>query len=188
MGVEEAAYTVAKKDGDFEMRDYSPQVVAETVVDATLEDAGNVAFRTLFRYISGDNRAKNPIAMTAPVGQQRPEGEPIAMTAPVSQQVVSNRWAVSFMMPSNYTLATLPAPTDPKVTLRAIPAHRMAAVRYSGTWSQKRYEKHLARLRQWLAKQGLTATGEPVWARYNPPFTPWFLRRNEILLPVAAPK
>ena len=184
MGIEEAAYTVEKTDGAFQVRQYAPQVVAETLVEGTLEEAGNKAFRPLFNYISGANRSQGKIAMTAPVTQQR-EGEKIAMTAPVGQEAVSNQWAITFMMPANYTLETLPAPTDEKVRLRAIPARRMAAVRYSGTWSRQRYERNLARLREWMKAQGLAAVGDPVWARYNAPFTPWFLRRNEVLVPTA---
>ena len=184
MGTEEAAFTVEKTDGDFQIRRYATQVVAETVVDGTLEEAGNKAFRPLFNYISGANRSKGKIAMTAPVGQQR-EGEKIAMTAPVGQESVSNQWVVTFMMPANFTLETLPAPTDEKVRLRAIPPRRMVAVQYSGTWSRQRYEGNLARLREWMKAQGLTAAGDPVWARYNAPFTPWFLRRNEILVQMA---
>jgi effector-binding domain-containing protein len=183
MGIEEAAYAVEKTDGAFQVRQYAPQVVAETLVEGTLEEAGNKAFRPLFNYISGANRAKGKIAMTAPVTQQR-DGEKIAMTAPVGQEAVSNQWAITFMMPTHYTLETLPAPTDEKVRLRAIPARRMAAVRYSGTWSRQRYERNLARLREWMNAQGLAAAGDPVWARYNAPFTPWFLRRNEILVPL----
>jgi len=187
MGTEEAVYTVEKTDGDFQVRRYAPQVVAETLVEGTLEEAGNKAFRPLFNYISGANRSQGKIAMTAPVTQQR-DGEKIAMTAPVGQQAVSNQWAVTFMMPSHYTLETLPAPTDEKVRLRAIPARRMAAVRYSGTWSRHRYERNLARLREWMKTQGLAAAGDPEWARYNAPFTPWFLRRNEILVPLEKPE
>ena len=184
--VKEAAYSVERTDGDFQIRQYAPQVVAETLVDGTLEDAGNRAFRPLFNYISGANRSNQKIAMTAPVAQQR-EGEKIAMTVPVGQEAVGNRWGITFMMPTNYTMETLPTPTDEKVRLRAIPGRRMAAVRYSGTWSQQRYENNLARLREWMKAQGLTATGDPVWARYNPPFTPWFLRRNEVLVPLPSP-
>jgi effector-binding domain-containing protein len=124
--------------------------------------------------------------MTAPVAQQR-EGEKIAMTAPVSQEIRSNQWAITFMMPTNYTMETLPAPTDKNVRLRAIPSRRMATVQYSGTWSQQRYEQNLARLREWMKSKDLTPVGDPVWARYNPPFTPWFLRRNEVLVPLPSP-
>jgi effector-binding domain-containing protein len=183
MATEEAAYRVEKTDGHFQVRQYPAQVVAETLVDGTLEEAGNKAFSPLFDYISGANQAKGKIAMTAPVTQQR-EGEKIAMTAPVGQEAVGNRWLVTFMMPANTTLETLPVPTDARVRLRAIPARRLAAVRYSGTWSQHGYEHHLAQLREWMQGQGLKAAGDPVWARYNAPFTPWFLRRNEVLVPV----
>lgn len=186
MAVEEAAYRVEQENGSFEVRFYAPQVVAEVSVEGTLEDAGNTAFRPLFRYISGDNRRTDKIPMTAPVSQQA-ENQKIPMTAPVSQQSDGQRWSVSFMMPAGSTLESLPRPTDPKVRLRAIPAQRMAAVRYRGTWSQSRYERHLNDLRNWMKANQLKAIGEPVWARYNPPFTPWFLRRNEILIPVETP-
>lgn len=121
--------------------------------------------------------------MTAPVAQE-PAGEKIAMTAPVTQQKVQDRWAVSFVMPGAYTLATLPEPTDPKVALRPVPGRRLAAVRYSGFWSEKNYLRHKAELEAWIGARGLKIAGAPLWARYNPPFTPWFLRRNEILIPV----
>ena len=185
MAIEEATYSVARKDGKFEIRDYAPHILAETVVEGTLEEAGNKAFNRLFRYISGDNRARNKVAMTAPVSQES-TGEKIKMTAPVEQQRVQERWAVSFMMPATYTLEALPAPDDPKVTLRQVPARRIAAVRYSGFWSEKNYLQNKLELESWIHEQGLTIAGDPVWARYNPPFTPWFLRRNEILIPVDA--
>ncbi len=138
MGIEEAGYRVVRSDGIFELRDYAPHILAETVVDGTLEDAGNQAFRRLFRYISGENRSRGKITMTAPVSQEA-AGEKIPMTAPVGQQAAGGKWAVSFMMPASSTLATLPLPDDPAITLRAVPARRMAAVRYSGTWSESNY-------------------------------------------------
>ena len=185
MAIEEATYSVVRQDDRFELRQYAPHVLAETVVEGTLEEAGNSAFNRLFRYISGENRARARVSMTAPVSQEQ-AGEKIAMTAPVGQQRVQDRWAVSFMMPAEYTLATLPEPNDPEITLRQVPARRMAAVRYSGFWSEKNYLRYKAELEAWIEKTGLTITGEPVWARYNPPFMPWFLRRNEILIPVEA--
>ncbi len=121
--------------------------------------------------------------MTAPVSQE-PSSEKIAMTAPVGQQRQEGRWAVSFMMPKSYTLDSLPVPDDPAVRLREVPARRVAAVRYSGTWSEERYRKYLRELEAWIDEKGFESLDEPIWARYNPPFTPWFLRRNEILIPV----
>jgi hypothetical protein len=181
--VEEAKYKVISKTENFELRDYPSHIVAETEVDGTLEDAGNKAFNRLFDYISGKNRSRDKIAMTAPVSQE-PSSEKIAMTAPVGQQRAEGGWVVSFMMPMSYTLDSLPVPEDPDVRLRQIPARRMASVRYSGTWSEKRYLRYLQELESWIEKNGFRILGEPVWARYNPPFTPWFLRRNEILIPV----
>jgi hypothetical protein len=187
MAIEEAAFEVVKRDGDFEIRAYAPHIVAETLVEGTLEDAGNKAFGILFRYISGDNTARSKVAMTAPVKQERSR-EKIAMTAPVGQERVQEKWAVSFMMPASYTLETLPVPENPNVRLRQVPARRLAAVCYSGTWSEKNYLKHKQALQEWMDGQGLKAGGTPVWARYNPPFMPWFLRRNEILIPLAEEK
>jgi hypothetical protein len=181
--VEEAEFKVVERDGRFEVRDYAPQILAETIVEQSMEDAGNAAFRRLFKYISGENSQTNKIAMTAPVGQER-AGEKIAMTAPVSQQAEGDRWAVSFMMPQSYTMQSIPRPTNAQIRLREVPARRVAAIRYSGFWSESRYAKHLEQLRAWMEQKGLAPAGDPVWARYNPPFTPWFMRRNEVLIPL----
>ena len=184
MATEEAKYTVVKKDDSFEIRDYAPHVLAEIIVEGELENAGSKAFNSLFRYISGDNHTRNKVAMTAPVSQQ-PASQKINMTAPVGQQRVDNKWAVSFMMPDSYTLETLPVPDNSNVTLRQVPAHRIAAVRYSGFWSEKSYLENKSQLETWINKNKLLIVGDAVWARYDAPFTPWFLRRNEILIPVA---
>jgi hypothetical protein len=185
MATEEAPYTVIKTDDIFELREYAPQVLAEIIVDGDLEGAGNKAFRPLFRYISGDNKSRDKIAMTAPVSQEQ-KGEKISMTAPVSQQSVQGKWAVSFMMPASYTMETLPTPDDPNIKLRQVPARRVAAVQYSGFWSEEKYLLHKEKLEKWIKDNRYTVTGEPVWARYNQPFTLWFMRRNEILIPVTA--
>ena len=185
MATEEAPYTVIKTDDILELREYAPQVLAEIIVDGDLEGAGNKAFRPLFRYISGDNKSRGKIAMTAPVSQEQ-TGEKISMTAPVSQQSVPGKWAVSFMMPASCTMENLPTPDDPSIKLRQIPARRVAAVRYSGFWSEKKYLRYKLELENWITANNLKVIGEPVWARYNPPFTLWFLRRNEILIPIAS--
>jgi len=153
-------------------------------VEGDLEGAGNKAFNRLFQYISGNNRAQSRVEMTAPVSQQ-PEGKKIAMTAPVGQQRVQEKWSVSFMMPASYTLETLPQPLDPKVTLRELPSRRMAVVRYSGFWNEEGYLRNKSDLEFWIDRMGLAIIGEAVWARYNSPFSLWFLRRNEVLIPVA---
>ena len=125
--------------------------------------------------------------MTAPVLQQAAAGRRIAMTAPVVQRESDHpdSQIVGFVMPAEETLETLPEPLDPAVSFHVVPARRVAAHTYSGTWSASRYEEHLATLRAALASAGLTAVGEPIWARYDPPFMPWFLRTNEILVELA---
>jgi hypothetical protein len=184
VAIEEATYTVVERDGEFEIREYAPHVLAETVVAGDFDHAGNEAFRRLFRYISGGNRSRHKVAMTAPVSQE-PTGEKIEMTAPVGQQPARDRWVVSFTMPASSALETLPEPGDPQVTLRQVPARRMAALRYSGVWTERSYLRHKMELESWVRERGLRLAGDPVWARYNSPFAPWFLRRNEILIPVA---
>lgn len=184
MALEEAKYNVKEKEGKFEVREYSPHILAETIVQGDLEEAGSKAFKRLFQYISGNNQTQSKIDMTAPVSQ-KPGGEKIEMTAPVGQQRVEEKWAVSFMMPASYTLETIPEPLDPKVTLRVVPAQRIAAVRYSGFWSEQNFLQNKQELRSWIETKGLTITGEPVWARYNSPFSLWILRRNEVLIPIA---
>jgi hypothetical protein len=183
MAIEKAKYTIIQREEDFEIRQYDSQIVAETYVEGDLEDVGNEGFRRLYGYISGDNTKKQSISMTAPVGQEA-GSEKIAMTAPVGQEKKDNRWRVTFLMPAEYSLETLPEPTDSRVKLVHDPGRLMAAVRYSGTWSEEGFEENRALLEDYIQKRGLTNAGEPVWARYDPPFMPWFLRRNEVLIPI----
>jgi len=184
MAIEEAPYTTIEQHGEFELRQYQPYVVAETIVDGGFEEVGNEAFRRLFAYISGANRSAQSIAMTAPV-EQRAASEKIAMTAPVTQRADGGAYRIAFVLPSAYTLDTAPVPTHPAVRLAQVPARRMVAVRYSGAWSVGNYQEALARLAAFAEQRQLVLSGEPVYARYDPPFMPWFLRRNEILMEVA---
>lgn len=163
----------------FEVRHYEPYLVAETLVAGSADDAGSQGFRVLAGYIFGKNKGARAIAMTAPVVQTPTK---IAMTAPVTQSPAAAGYLVQFVMPPEWTIDTLPEPTDLAVSLRAMPARTVAVIRYSGTWSQERYAEHLARLQDALARAGLNWRGEPVWARYDPPWKPWFLRHNEIWL------
>ncbi len=186
-GIEKSSYKVIEKQGAIEIRLYASQIVAETTVEGDFKDVGNEGFRRLFSYISGNNRTRQSIAMTAPVGQQ-PQGEKIAMTAPVGQQKSGESYVITFMMPSEYTMETLPEPNDSRVTLRLIPEHYAVAITYGGVWSQKRYQTHETKLRDFIAQQGLVIHGEPIFARYDPPFMPFFLRRNEILFEIDNPQ
>ena len=183
MATEEVKYRVLESSGDFELRQYESSIVAETTVEGDFHEVGNEGFRRLFDYISGKNRKKQSIPMTAPVSQE-PSSEKIPMTAPVNQEKVGEAWRITFLMPSSLTMETLPKPLDPRVKLMKIPGRLMAALSYSGTWSRERYEGKEQRLKELIRQRGLKIEGEPVFARYNPPFMPWFLRRNEVLIPV----
>ena len=183
VAVEEVKYRVLESSGDFELRQYESSLGAETTVEGDFHEVGNEGFRRLFDYISGKNRKKQSIPMTAPVSQEA-SSEKIPMTAPVNQEKVGGAWRITFLMPSAFTMETLPEPLDSRVKLVKIPGRLMAALNYSGTWSRERYEEKEKRLKELIRQRGLKIEGEPVFARYNPPFMPWFLRRNEVLIPV----
>jgi len=187
---EEQRYTVVAVHPGLEVRRYDAHVVAEVSVEGTAEDAGNRAFRPLAGYIGGRNRSGRSVAMTAPVLQQAGGGRRLAMTAPVLQREDDRPGAhvVAFVMPSHETLETLPEPDDVAVTLRAVPVEFAAALRYSGRWTQAGLQERVAQLRQAMTAAGLEAVGPPRWARFNPPWTPWFLRRNEVVIPLQAPE
>jgi hypothetical protein len=188
MAIEQPEYTVVRQDGAFELRRYAPYLLAETEVESGFMEAGNVAFGRLFRYISGDNTARAEIAMTAPVEQAK-RGEKIAMTAPVEQAREGGVYRVAFVVPRKYDRDTVPQPTDPRVRIREVPARSIAVWRYSGRWTEENFREHERELRGKLAALGLKA--EPgdsaIIARYDAPFMPWFMRRNEVLIPVTEP-
>lgn len=180
--IEEPAYSVVRSHSGFEVRDYAPYVVAEVTVPGPEAEAGNQGFRILAAYIFGKNASQKSIAMTAPVTQVA-EPVKIAMTAPVTQSASATGFVVQFTMPAAYTLDTLPRPLDEQIRLVGMPAARYAVIRYSGFWTQANYNKHLLQLQALMAAQSMMASGAPVYARYNAPFVPWFLRRNEIWIP-----
>ena len=179
--IEEPDYEVIRTFDTVELRRYAPYVVAEVVLDASSEDAGSQAFPILAGYIFGKNKGEKKLAMTAPVTQTAVPVH-MDMTAPVTQVAVTGGMLVQFVLPKGVTLATAPEPIDPRVQLRTVPSATWAVIRYSGTWSQSNYLSHLAELKASLAAAGVATQGEPVLARYNAPFTPWFMRRNEVWL------
>jgi hypothetical protein len=182
-GVEQPDYKIEKSDGAIETRAYAPMIAAEAVVEGERKEAINQGFRLIAAYIFGANQPKAKIEMTAPVQQQK---QTIAMTAPVSQQATGNSWTVRFIMPKNWTMATLPAPNDQRVSLQPIPARRFVALRFSGFTTDAAIAKRTDQLRRYAADHKLSTTGEPVLAFYNPPWTLPFLRRNEVMLELAS--
>lgn len=186
---EQQPYDVVAQYPDFELRRYPAHLVAEIEVDGTFESAGNKGFRPLAGYIFGRNRPGQRMAMTAPVIQEPGRSERIAMTSPVVQEEGGHpgRYIVSFVMPAGYTEDGLPEPLDPRVRLRSVPEQVAAVRRYSGRWSQGSYEANAARLLEAIADADLQIAGPLRYARFNPPWTPWFLRRNEVVAPVVEP-
>jgi hypothetical protein len=183
MAVEEPAFRRVLQDGAFEIRDYPALVVAEVTVSGEQGEAANKGFRLLAGYIFGGNRRKQSIAMTAPVSQ-RPASERIAMTAPVTQTWSAGEWVVRFTMPSAYSLETLPLANDPRVRLRATAPARLAVIRFSGLAWPGDVAAKTAALSAWMQRRHLHQAGPASLAQYNPPWTPWFIRRNEVMIPI----
>lgn len=168
MAVEEPKFEVLESFGDVEIRQYGSLVIAETEVEGDFGAAGNEGFRRAAGYIFGGNQKKQKISMTAPVLQEEKEGKK----------------RVSFVMPSEKSLSSLPGPDDSRVVLKEVPSRKMAVLKYSGTWSEERYQEKVRELKEQLKNKNLKIKGDPILARYNPPWIPWFLRRNEILIEV----
>lgn len=184
MSLEEPKFAIALKDGAFEIRDYAPSIVAEVTVTGDQRDASSKGFRLLAGYIFGGNASRQKIAMTAPVTKTA-TSEKIAMTAPVTLIAGVSDWLVRFTMPARYALADLPVPTNKAVTIKAVPAARFAVLRFSGLAGEAKVATETGRLSDFISARGLVPVGPSSIARYNPPWTPWFLRRNEVMFPVA---
>lgn len=170
---EQQKYRVLQSRGNFELREYAQCVVADVVVTGNADRASNEAFRPLFSYISGANRSADSLSMTAPVIQEAAGDE---------------QWTVSFVLPGDRPLHECPVPTDPKVTLRQLPQERAAALRWSGRWTSSNVADRTTELRRVIEAEGWQITGDPRWARFDPPWKPPFARRNEIVIPVRLPK
>lgn len=172
VAIQEPDYQLIKQEPPMELRAYEKFVVAETTVEGDFDSAGRQGFRRVAGYIFGGNRA--------PDGSSKK----IAMTAPVTVEPLLGGWKLWFVMPKEYALQDLPAPESGEVSLREVPAHRVAAIRFSGFTTAASIQEHTERLQQWISAQGLEPRGAAQVARYNDPFTlPWN-RRNEILIPV----
>ena len=178
--VEQPKYRILESQGNIEVREYAPVTVAEVEVNGKRLEALNQGFRMIADYIFGNNLSSKRVAMTAPVAQEA--GEKIAMTAPVSQDGAGDSWKVRFVMPSAYTLDTLPKPKNSEVHLMAIPSRKAVVIRFSGFNTDKNIATHRETLFKYIADHHLSVSGQPTTAFYNPPWTLPFLRRNEIMV------
>jgi hypothetical protein len=184
VAVEEPPYTSILRDGAFEIRAYPDLTVAEVTVPGEQNEAASRGFRILAGYIFGGNRGHRSIAMTAPVTLEA-RGETIAMTAPVTRTRHEGAWVVRFTMPHSYSLATLPVPNDPRIRLSTTAPTRFAVLRFSGLVPPSAVERETAELLRLMKAHRLTPIGPVTLAQYDPPWTLWFLRRNEVMAPVA---
>ncbi len=180
--IEKPKYEVVDSSGDIEIRRYEPMIIAEVSIAGDRKESLGSGFRILADYIFGENIDGRDIAMTAPVQQQR--GVKIPMTAPVQQQYYSDVWRVSFVMPSKYSMATLPKPLDWRIAIKQVPAQEFAVIVFSGMNSQSNFDKHENELREYIRSQDLSVVTSPKYAFYNPPWSFPPLRRNEVLLEI----
>lgn len=190
---EQQPYELVHRYPHFELRRYPAHVVAEVHVNATFDRAGYAAFRHLFNYISGSNTARQKLAMTAPVIQESEPSQRLAMNAPVLQNgpLPGNGepadFVIAFVLPAGTTAETAPVPTNPDVVIRQVPGSLAAVVRFSGSGIGSAFARRITGLEAALTLAGLTAVGLPRFARFDPPFKPWFLRHNEVIQDVQEP-
>ena len=183
--LEEPKYSVLKEYENFEIRNYASYLVAEVDIEGSYNKSGNEAFRILAGYIFGDNQSSTKMNMTAPVESEAIQpSERMNMTAPVFSNKNVNGYTYRFVMESKYTQETLPVPNNSKIRITEIKDRVMAVISFSGRWSQKNFEKHEQILVNDLKNEGIGVASEAIYARYNAPFTPWFLRRNEIMFEI----
>ena len=188
MAIEEPKYNLIEKSGKLELRAYEPMIIAEVSVDGSMDSASGRGFRLIADYIFGNNTASDgdyeKISMTAPVTMevQPKESEKIAMTTPVTVAQEGEQWRMHFVMPAEYTMQTLPKPNNPQVNVREIPEQNYAAIRFSGFSGAAKVDRKTKELLAWMTEKGLEPIGTPELARYNPPITPPFFRRNEVLI------
>ena len=184
MATEEPKYTVLEKEPPFEIRAYAPMIVAEVQVEGDLDGASSQGFRLIAAYIFGQNQVSEKIAMTTPVTvvDQSVKNAKIAMTAPVGIESNAGKWVVSFVMPAEYTMETIPKPLNPQVQLRQIPAVKKAVISFSGFYNDQKVSEKTLELEEWMKSKNLQGAGTPNFARYNPPWTLPFMRRNEVMI------
>ena len=184
LAIEEPAYVSIEKKDAFEIREYQPKLIAQVLVNGTFDSASSKGFRLLADFIFGNNKTSEgakKIEMTAPV-VSRDASETIEMTAPVLSEEVEKGWYISFNMPKQYTKEMLPIPNNSEVKIIEVPAEKYAVITFSGLVREKKYAEMLNLLNEEMRKRDLNPKGSAILARYNPPWTLPFLRRNELMV------
>jgi hypothetical protein len=184
MAIEEPKYEVLRSDGPYEIRQYAPILIAETLVEGDMDEASNKGFRRIADFIFGNNQAADSaahakIAMTAPVTVEPQNDTPNMQSA--------EQWRVNFVMPSQYTLASIPKPKNSAVSLREVPSKRFVVLKYSGFNTASRVQSKTQEATSWINNNNLKAIGTPQLSRYDPPWTLPMFRRNEIMIEISTP-
>mgnify|MGYP000331856355 CR=1 FL=1 len=184
MATEEPKYSVLEKEPPFEVRSYAPMIIAEVQVEGDLDEASGQGFRLIAAYIFGQNKVSEKIAMTTPVTieEKSSQSAKIAMTVPVVIEPKAGKWTVSFVMPSEYTMESIPKPINSQVQLRQIPVVKKAVISFTGFYNEQKVAEKTLELEQWMKTRNLQPSGGPNFARYNPPWTLPFMRRNEVMI------
>ena len=187
MAIEEPKFNLIAKENAFELRAYQSKIIAEVTIDAGMSESSSKGFRLIADFIFGNNTSREggseKISMTAPVSVYE-KSEQISMTAPLGVQEVKDGWKVYFVMPSKYTLDSLPKPNNAQVSIKQIPAKKFAVIRFSGLVDEEKMNKKVKDLNEWIVSRNLKPISNPELARYNPPWTLPFLRRNEVMVEV----
>ena len=186
MATEEPDFTLVYKENNFEIREYAPKIIAQVKIIGNFDEASSEGFRALADFIFGNNTINNEsekISMTAPVVAE-PSSEKIIMVSPVLAKDKNNQWLISFVMPKEYSLKTLPRPNNPEVTLTALPKEKFAVIVFSGLVRESSYDEKVKLLNNFIKKQNLRIYGSVKIARYNPPWTLPFFRRNELMIKI----
>ena len=178
--VEKPDYKIIQSEQNIEIRQYDPMIIAEVEVDGKREDAIRDGFRLIADYIFGNNTVEQNISMTAPVQQK----EKIAMTSPVQQQLAGKSWQISFVMPSEYSMESLPVPNNNRVRLKEILAKKFVVIEFSGSNSNENVIGHENQLMKYIKANQINIIGSPKYAFYNAPWTLPFLRRNEVMIEI----
>ena len=184
MAVDEPEFNSTFKNDNLEIREYAPKILAQVSVLGDFNEATSKGFKLLADFIFGNNISidgSSKIDMTAPVVVE-PVSEIINMTAPVITEGINNEWVVSFVMPKEYSLSTLPKPNNKNITITRLPAEKYAVIVFSGLVRKSNYDEQVKLLKKFILKKNLKTIGLIQIARYNPPWTLPFFRRNELMI------
>ena len=186
MATDEPEFKLIQKEDKLEIREYAPKIIAQVEIFGDFDDASSKGFKILADYIFGNNTSadgNSRIEMTAPV-EMEPLPQKINMTKPVLTEGNDNNWIVSFIMPNEFTLETLPKPNNKNIKILSLPKEKYAVIVFSGLVRESSYQEKETLLNQFIEEKKLKTSGEIKIARYNPPWTLPFFRRNELMIKI----